>query len=105
MSNSEFIFKGKSRNLKDSIIGRFLDELSVHLGHLDYPWLKSACEQWQEDWKTMPPGCKDIELDAVITDSDKKRVFREEVHEVQGLISEESIKRELDRVLELIDSE
>jgi hypothetical protein len=105
MSNSEFIFKGTSRNLKDSVIGRFLDELSEHLRQDEYPWLKNACDEWQEDWKKMPPGCKDIDLDTVITDSDKKRAFKTKVLEVQALISEESIKLELDRVLELIDTE
>lgn len=102
MSNSEFIFKGKSRNLKDSVIGRFLDALEEHLSQSELPWLKEACNQWQEDWKTMPPGCKDIDLDAVITDSNKKRIFEQEVREVQALIGEASIKQELNRILELV---
>jgi hypothetical protein len=105
MSNSEFIFKGISRNLKDSVIGRFLDELSEHLSQDECPWLINACNEWLYDWKTMPPGCKDIDLDAVITDSNKMRVFKTKVLEIQALISEESIKHELDRLLELIDIE
>ncbi len=102
MSNSEFIFNEKSRNLKDSVIGRFLDELSEHLTQSEYPWLITACKQWMEDWKTMPPGCKDIDLGAVITDSDKRHVFVKKVREVKSFIAEESIKQELDRILELI---
>ncbi len=103
MSNSEFLFKGKSRNLKDSVIGRFLDELAEHISLSDYPWLKHACNRWQEDWKTMPPGCKDIDLDAVIIDSNRRHIFEEKVREIQESISERSIEQELNRILELID--
>ena len=102
MSSSEILFRGKARNLKDSVIGRFLDELSVLLQETDLDWLKVACEGWQEDWKTMPPGCKDIDLDEVITSEKFRLAFDKKIREVQDIVTEESIKNELERVLELI---
>ncbi len=102
MSSSEFLYKGKARNLKDSVIGRFLDELAMLLQESELDWLQSACEGWQEDWKTMPPGCKDIDLDEVITEEVRRVAFSDKVREIQTLVEEESIKNELGRVLELV---
>ena len=103
MTNSEFLYKGNARNLKDSVIGRFIDELAARLNDSEEGWLRFACKQWTEDWKTMPPGCKDIDLDTVIVDDEKKHTFEKKVREIQSLISEESIKGEIGRILELIN--
>ena len=49
MASSEIIFRGKSRHLKDSALGRFLDLIeeeintsSLALDKID--WLNKACE-------------------------------------------------------------
>lgn len=102
MSSSEFLFRGRSRVLKDSVIGRFLDELSGLIQDTDLDWLKTACKGWQEDWKTMPPGCKDIDLDRFLLSEKLRLDFDKKVREVQDIVAEKSIKNELERVLDLI---
>lgn len=113
MSSSEVIFKGNSRCLKDSALGWFLDTLEeeIHMCHSEvaaYEWLDRACKTWQEEWREMPPGCKDIELDSFLTDLQKQETFYLIVNKVLKKAEQvpegpDFLVREITRIKELVD--
>lgn len=115
MASSAVIFKGTSRYPKDGAIGTFLDLLQEELyvfedGNSDsIDWLQAACKDWQKEWDEMPPGCKDIELDVVLTNLERQTLFCKFVDAIlerieRDLHEPEFLVREITRVKELLQT-
>ncbi|MBE9078259.1 hypothetical protein IQ241_13310 [Romeria aff. gracilis LEGE 07310] len=112
MSSSEVIFNNRSRHLKDSALGKFLDILeeeicSQQFENNESKWLKDACRAWKEEWSEMPPGLKDIELDDFLTNSQRQEEFHRIVNRILMKVEKvsegaEFLVREIVRIEELV---
>jgi hypothetical protein len=111
MSSSEVIFREKSRTLKDSALGRFLDileeEIQENYCESDHEWVKKACMVWQDVWGEMPPGLRDIEFDEFLIDSHRQLLFCELVSSILEKVKDfpegaDFLAREITKIQELL---
>ncbi len=104
MSSSEVIFHENSRHVRDASLGYLLDELKAFVsgeanisGH-DLTWLVDARREWEEIWRTMPPGLKDINLSPVLSDSCHKCSFKVVLNELIESCKFCDVRKDLEKI-------
>lgn len=81
MATSEIFYRGKSKYIKDTALGLFLNllEQQIELASLNESdknsWILNAYASWEGTWTGMPPGCKDIELDEFLINEEREKEF------------------------------
>jgi len=80
MATSSIRNENKNIFVNDSQLGDWIKAITDTFDNLiaqdvDIKWLLLECDQWCEIYENFPPGLKDIELDNVLSDNDRKALF------------------------------
>lgn len=80
MTQSAIRFKSRVAYVADEDLREFLKLLSFHLDDVlrkrnDLSWVVNITSGWMDDHESLPPGLRDIELDAALTSPDRVDAF------------------------------
>lgn len=77
--NFTFLNDSDIRKLIKSLINQNLTKNDLH--YADAAWMLSIFEKLIDDHENAPPGLRDIELDEILTDDNKIKLFKDLLHE------------------------
>jgi hypothetical protein len=92
MATSAVRFSGNDVFIKDSELGDWIQAITVQFEEMierdeDVEWLLVSCNEWCDIYENLPPGLKDIELDNVLSDEDRKLLFKQLLESTKSLES------------------
>ena len=80
MATSSIRYGKRNVFVNDSQLGDWIKAMTetfddLNAQNIDIEWLLLECDQWCEIYENFPPGLKDIELDEVLFDDNRKEIF------------------------------
>lgn len=81
MATSAVTFEGRHAFINDASLYELIKAIAFNLKSRvdegsEHNWLILACCSWMDEYETMPPGLRDIDLDRWLIAPERKEMFR-----------------------------